>query len=301
MASFESPCENGCRSYTDWVVWSGDQMLGELRGGFGSDTYGAGSWEGRIAYTHGPGIDAPLSFVRHGLNAAAVTIVPHANWRGTYGAGTYKNGSTAGILDLTTVRWPADDLGAYLAPTEPYAEDQPWVGVLIGNIRDANGWLYRRNRYYDPGTGRFTQEDPIGIAGGLNLYALGGGDAVSYTDPYGLCVSQKDKDGKTVETECEKFAAFADRMADRARSDDHFVRILGRYVSGFPNGEATTLNPPASPLAFGSSGFRAELDDGDNHAPRHFTANFVVAYQYGARWPAFGKWLSNRAAFGRER
>jgi uncharacterized protein RhaS with RHS repeats len=47
--------------------------------------------------------------------------------------------------------------------------------------------LYRRNRYYDPGTGRFTQEDPIGLAGGLNLYGYAGGDPVNFGDPFGLC------------------------------------------------------------------------------------------------------------------
>jgi RHS repeat-associated protein len=54
--------------------------------------------------------------------------------------------------------------------------------------RDASGLMHRRNRQYDPATGRFTQEDPIGIAGGLNLYGFGGGDAGNYKDPYGLCV-----------------------------------------------------------------------------------------------------------------
>ena len=34
---------------------------------------------------------------------------------------------------------------------------------------DASGLSYRRNRYYDANSGRFTQEDPIGIAGGLNV------------------------------------------------------------------------------------------------------------------------------------
>lgn len=44
-----------------------------------------------------------------------------------------------------------------------------------------------RNRWYDPNSGRFTQEDPIGYAGGINLYAYVGNDPVGYSDPYGLC------------------------------------------------------------------------------------------------------------------
>jgi hypothetical protein len=54
-------------------------------------------------------------------------------------------------------------------------------------MRAASGQMYRRNRYYDPATGQFTQADPIGIAGGLNTYGFGDGDPVSYSDPYGLC------------------------------------------------------------------------------------------------------------------
>jgi uncharacterized protein RhaS with RHS repeats len=36
------------------------------------------------------------------------------------------------------------------------------------------------------GQGRFTQEDPIGLAGGLNLYGYAGGDPVNFADPFGL-------------------------------------------------------------------------------------------------------------------
>ena len=45
-----------------------------------------------------------------------------------------------------------------------------------------------RNRYYDPSSGRFTQEDPIGLAGGLNAYGFANGDPVNYDDPFGLCI-----------------------------------------------------------------------------------------------------------------
>jgi murein DD-endopeptidase MepM/ murein hydrolase activator NlpD len=44
-----------------------------------------------------------------------------------------------------------------------------------------------RNRYYDPATGRFTQPDPIGLAGGLNLYGYADGDPINKSDPFGLC------------------------------------------------------------------------------------------------------------------
>jgi hypothetical protein len=36
------------------------------------------------------------------------------------------------------------------------------------------------------GVGRFTQEDPIGLAGGLNLYGYAGGDPINNHDPFGL-------------------------------------------------------------------------------------------------------------------
>ena len=44
-----------------------------------------------------------------------------------------------------------------------------------------------RNRYYNPQTAQFTQQDPIGLAGGLNLYGFADGDPVNYSDPFGLC------------------------------------------------------------------------------------------------------------------
>ena len=52
-----------------------------------------------------------------------------------------------------------------------------------GGVRPVS---YFRNRAYDQQTGRWTQEDPIGIAGGLNLYQFNGNDPVTNSDPFGL-------------------------------------------------------------------------------------------------------------------
>ena len=46
--------------------------------------------------------------------------------------------------------------------------------------------MYMRNRYYNPTTGTFTQEDPIRLAGGLNSYGFANGDPATFSDPYGL-------------------------------------------------------------------------------------------------------------------
>jgi RHS repeat-associated protein len=59
---------------------------------------------------------------------------------------------------------------------------------MAGMKENATGMRDMRNRQYDPKTGRFTQEDPIGVAGGTNLYGFASGDAVNFSDPFGLCV-----------------------------------------------------------------------------------------------------------------
>jgi len=47
------------------------------------------------------------------------------------------------------------------------------------------GLHYNTLRYYDPNCGRFTQQDPIGLAGGINLYQYAP-NTLSWIDPWGL-------------------------------------------------------------------------------------------------------------------
>ncbi|KAA8993837.1 type IV secretion protein Rhs, partial [Affinibrenneria salicis] len=47
------------------------------------------------------------------------------------------------------------------------------------------GLHYNLFRYYDPQCGRFTQPDPIGLAGGINLYQYAP-NPLSWIDPLGL-------------------------------------------------------------------------------------------------------------------
>jgi RHS repeat-associated protein len=60
---------------------------------------------------------------------------------------------------------------------------------FAGRHYDATGQIYQmRARWYDPHTGRFLSEDPIGLAGGINPYAYAGNSPTNARDPSGLCV-----------------------------------------------------------------------------------------------------------------
>ena len=60
-------------------------------------------------------------------------------------------------------------------------------GAKFGYWRDGeSGFVLCTLRYYDPSGGRWLTRDPIGYAGGSNLYGYVGGDPVNMTDPDGL-------------------------------------------------------------------------------------------------------------------
>jgi RHS repeat-associated protein len=102
--------------------------------------------------------------------------------------------------------YEADGLGSVTSLTDPtgavaatYTYDS--FGFMTASTGSATNWFrysarqfdsdtalyYNRARYYDPTTGRFLSEDPIGFKGGINFYAYVRGNPVGRTDPLGLC------------------------------------------------------------------------------------------------------------------
>jgi len=158
-------------------------------------------FNGRVLYTYGAVLDQPLSLVRVGYAdtiASTPTPQPWFMWqpfsilplwnylgevdRSLVGAGAPLCQVVSGVERCVLGEWPFAWTALQISGFAPYF----WHGTVTENKRDKAQTLYRRYRLYDPLTGRFTQEDPIGLAGGLNLYGFAAGDPVNFSDPYGL-------------------------------------------------------------------------------------------------------------------
>jgi RHS repeat-associated protein len=152
---------------------------------------------GRVAYTFGAGLDQPMSVTRWGFQRDSAgqlaqwrepfTIVPHWNVRGGPDNGAFADGSTRNCNSTAqsycvALEWPF----GWTAHAQKFFQPRMWHGSLLEEKRDGSGLVFKRNRYLDPATGKFTQEDPIGLSGGLNLYGFANGDPVNFRDPFGL-------------------------------------------------------------------------------------------------------------------
>ncbi|HEX6807368.1 MAG TPA: RHS repeat-associated core domain-containing protein [Gemmatimonadaceae bacterium] len=149
---------------------------------------------GRVWYLHVEGMDQPVLVQRFMFGQDTVPfptldLYPMYSWKGVPDdGGLFANGSATFPYHTSTasVLWPARNSTAYRRFVAPI-EAPSWFGSLASLSTTDAGTQYMRNRYYDPVAGRFTQEDPLGLAGGLNTYGFGRGDPINYSDPFGLC------------------------------------------------------------------------------------------------------------------
>ena len=154
------PCENGA----PFLGFDGDNVVR-------TDNEMAHGW----TIVHGPGLDDPLMAYAPGFGVTFAFFL-------TDGAGRQYA--------------VANRSGADLAENEHYLKGGKYAGGTgnsesFGADRHSSTSIpmisFFRNRLYDQATGRWTQEDPIGVAGGVNLYQFNGNNPVSYTDPFGHC------------------------------------------------------------------------------------------------------------------
>jgi RHS repeat-associated protein len=151
-------------------------------------------------FIHGPGTDDPILGLGRNQNMQVDTVELYwvTDGGGRQYAVSQPSGSWQGYLDV-------DGTG-----DEAYYGWQQAGGITnAGSFNaarqgsgDTPGLSYFRNRIYDQQSGQWTQEDPLGLAGGLNLYQYAGNNPATYSDPFGLC-PPKDKTPCRDQTEAE--------------------------------------------------------------------------------------------------
>ena len=123
-------------------------------------------------YTHGPGIDEPLTMEKNSL-----MYYYHADGLGSIIALTNTSGGVA-------QRYNYDAFGNITSGAPTVTQSYTYTAR---EYDPETGLYFYRARYYDPKAGRFLTRDPISFAGGdVNLYAYVLNNPVNKIDPIGL-------------------------------------------------------------------------------------------------------------------
>lgn len=130
-------------------------------------------------YTHGLGIDDVVMLERDidssGTFDASERFFYQTDGQSNVTELTDSTGAVARTLVYDSYGQIAQDTGGV---------EQPFT--YTGRELDTESGLYfYRARYYDPATGRFLTEDPIGLADSFNTYAYVDGNPVNFVDPTG--------------------------------------------------------------------------------------------------------------------
>ena len=132
-------------------------------------------------YVWGQSIDNLLAFTDHTTSNTYYAIKDHQN-------------SVLALVDASGSVVESYEYDAWGRTRVFDAAGKELAESAIGNrycfqgreIDWATGLYYFRARWYNPVSGRWLSKDPIGISGGLNLYAFCGNNPVNFVDPLGL-------------------------------------------------------------------------------------------------------------------
>lgn len=158
-------CSSGTVGFTRYAVQGGQVSF---------ETDSAGSSITR-RYLWGPGTDNLIA-VQVGSSADS-TFYAGKDKLGSIRAWVRKDGAWRWGMRYRPYGLGVDSSGTAVAT--PYR----WTSREYDS---ETGFYFLRARYYDPAIGRFTQEDPIGLSGGENLYAYVDGRPLEARDPSGL-------------------------------------------------------------------------------------------------------------------
>jgi len=163
------------------------QMLGEQPTGKPVTTRFV--WEGfrLLQEVHG---DVPLTYVYSDQDSYdPLARIDGVNAPEIFWFHCQPNGTPERMTDIEgQVRWEGVNSawGKLLRESETQVSGYSQNLRMQGQYQDREtGLHYNLFRYYDPDCGRFTQQDPIGLAGGINLYQYAP-NALGWVDPWGL-------------------------------------------------------------------------------------------------------------------
>jgi RHS repeat-associated protein len=150
---------------------------------------GTATTEPKITTQYGPRPDSPFG--------TGILFLKAKNTKNTDTVAYYHHDHLDTPIQATDrsgiVVWSAqyNVFGQATLTTPTATDDKPVIESNLrfpGQTEDAEtGLYYNWHRYYDPALGRYVTADPIGLVGGVNLYAYVGGDPVNLSDPDGLC------------------------------------------------------------------------------------------------------------------